>query len=306
MSRAGCLVALLAAVMVWCMIGTTAAAPPDCSVEFSSLTSCIAYVQGTDPTPAASCCTAFSSVRTNSPVCLCELLQQFQNPNSGLGNITRAMDISTLCKVNADASRCASLLGAPAPAIAPPVVAPALPPVSEGPTGADVDCSTPITELQACLPYVQISTGPPPALPAACCTALSSVQQSKPVCLCELLSQLNNSAQFGINGTKALGLPKDCNVDANYNECPALLGSPVSSPAAAVAPATSPGPVGAAVPPSSPAAAASGVTLSSAPAPSTHKPSSGPASNHFRPSSQAMLVLIAGALLGLEALVHVL
>jgi hypothetical protein len=300
MSRAGCLVALLAAGMVWCMIGTTAASPPDCSVEFSSLASCITYVQGTDPTPAPSCCTAFSSVRTNSPVCLCELLQQFQNPNSGLGNITRAMDISTLCKVNADASRCASLLGAPAPAIAPPVVAPALSPVSEGPTGAEVDCSTPITELQACLPYVQISTGPPPALPASCCTALSSVQQSKPVCLCELLSQLNDSAQYGINATKALGLPKDCNVDADYNKCPALLGSPVSSPAPAVAPATPPGP------PSSPATAASGVTSSSAPAPSTHKPSSGPASNHFRPSSQAMLVLIAGALVGLEALVHVL
>ncbi|CAM6020158.1 unnamed protein product [Sphagnum balticum] len=300
MSRAGCLVALLAAIMVWCMIGTTAAAPPDCSVEFSSLASCINYVQGTDQTPAPSCCTAFSSVRTNSPVCLCELLQQFQNPNSGLGNITRAMDISTLCKVNADASKCASLLGAPAPAIAPPVVAPALSPVSEGPTGADVDCSTSITELQACLPYVQISTGPPPALPASCCTALSSVQQSQPVCLCELLSQLNDSAQLGINGTKALGLPKDCNVDTDINKCPALLGSPVSSPAPAVAPATSPGP------PSSPATAASGVTLSSAPAPSTHKPSSGPASNHFRPSSQAMLVLIAGALVGLEALVHVL
>jgi hypothetical protein len=280
MSRAGCLVALLAAVMVWCMIGTTAAAPPDCSVEFSSLASCINYVQGTDPTPAPSCCTAFSSVRTNSPVCLCELLQQFQNPNSGLGNITRAMDISTLCKVNADASRCASLLGAPAPAIAPPVVAPALSPVSEGPTGADVDCSTSITELQTCLPYVQIST----------------------VCLCELLSQLNNSAQYGINGTKALGLPKDCNVDADYNKCPALLGSPVSSPAPAVASATSPGPVGAAVPPSSPATVTSGAV----PAPSAHKPSSGPASNHFRPSSQAMLLLIAGALVGLEALVHVL
>jgi hypothetical protein len=302
MSSAGCLVALLAAVMVWCMIGTTAAAPPDCSVEFSSLASCINYVQGTDPTPAPSCCTAFSSVRTNSPVCLCELLQQFQNPNSGLGNITRAMDISTLCKVNADASRCASLLGAPAPAIAPPVVAPALSPVSEGPTGADVDCSTSITELQTCLPYVQISTGPPPALPASCCTALSSVQQSEPVCLCELLSQLNNSAQYGINGTKALGLPKDCNVDADYNKCPALLGSPVSSPAPAVASATSPGPVGAAVPPSSPATVTSGAV----PAPSTHKPSSGPASNHFRPSSQAMLLLIAGALVGVEALVHVL
>lgn len=299
MSRAGCLVALLAAVMVWCMIGTTTAALPDCSVAFSSLASCINYVQGTDPTPAPSCCTAFSSVRTNSPVCLCELLQQFQNPNSGLGNITRAMDISTLCKVDADASRCASLLGAPAPAIAPPVVAPALSPVSEGPTGADVDCSASITELQACLPYVQISTGPPPALPASCCTALSSVQQSEPVCLCELLTQLNNSAQYGINGTKALGLPKDCKVDADYNKCPALLGSPVSSPAPAVAPATSPGPVGAAVPPSSPA------TVPSTHKP-THEPSSGPASNHFRPSSQAMLVLIAGALVGLEALVHVL
>ncbi len=317
------------AAMLWCMIGSTAAmataaAGPatDCSVEFNNLMPCINYVQGTDPAPSPSCCTAFKQVESSAPICLCELLQQLQNPSSGLGNVTRALDISTLCKVPADVSRCAALVGTPAPAPAklptpppvvvappstPPVVTPSLPPVSQAPTGAEVDCTTAFNNLSPCLTYVSSNGTQPP--PAGCCTALSGVESSQPVCLCQLLAQVNDSSQFGVNATKALDLPTICQVKADLSKCPALLGSPVGSPVyspvgsplgALISPSVSPSaltPVSGG--PSSPASGSA--TTSSAPESST--PTGGAASSRqSRPTPKAMLLLTAGALVGLNAL----
>lgn len=322
MARGGAAIeAVKLAVMLWCMmIGSTAAMAtaaagpaPDCSVQFNNLMPCINYVQGTDPAPAPSCCTAFKQVQVGAPVCLCELLQQLQNPNSGLGNLTRALDISTLCKVPADVSKCAALLGTPVPAPAilptpPPVVVapPSTPPVSQAPTGAQVDCTTAFNNLSPCLTYVSSNGTQPP--PADCCTALSGVESSQPVCICQLLAQVNDSSQFGVNATKALDLPAICQVKADLNKCPALLGSPVGSPVyspvgsplgALISPSVAPSaltPVSGG--PSSPASGSS--TTSSVPESST--PTGGAASSRqSRPTPKAMLLLTAGALVGLNA-----
>jgi hypothetical protein len=271
----------LAVVLVFCILiirarEAAASSTVDCSTQFNDLESCFNYVQGSDPAPSTTCCTAFSNVQATSPVCLCELLQQFQDPSSGLGNVTRAMDISPLCKVPTDVSRCPSLLGAPAPAPAmAPVPSPATPPPAQqspppthespAPTGAEVDCSAAFNNLTPCLTYVTANGTQPPA--SDCCTALSGVQQSQPICLCQLLAQMNDSSQYGVNATKAMELPTICKVHADTSKCSALLQSPIASPAA---PVGSPSiPLSAA-----PAPAASRPTV--APSPATKTPAAPP------------------------------
>ncbi|KAH8953279.1 hypothetical protein BDL97_08G016100 [Sphagnum fallax] len=278
----------LAVVLVFCILiirtrEAAASSTVDCSTQFNDLEPCFNYVQGSDPAPSTTCCTAFSNVQATSPVCLCALLQQFQDPSSGLGNVTRALDISTLCKVPTDVSRCASLLGAPAPAPAmAPVPSPVLatpppaqqspPPTDESPapTGAEVDCSAAFNNLTPCLTYVTANGTQPPA--SDCCTALSGVQQSQPICLCQLLAQMNDSSQYGVNATKAMELPTICKVHADTSKCSALLQSPIASPAA---------PVGSPSIPFSaaPAPAASRPTVAphvTAPSPATKTPAAPP------------------------------
>lgn len=255
-------VVAMAVALLW---SSMANAEVDCSSEFNAMQPCIVYVNSnTSAPPSKPCCTAFNATQVNTPVCLCQLQQAFSDPATAPGNVTRANLISTLCAVAVDPSRCPALLGlAPAiapvaapviapvaaPAIAPvaaPAKSPSLPPVAAAPSGVNVDCSPEFDSLSPCISYVSSNTTTPPA---TCCSALLSVHTKEPVCLCQLLQDVNAdpSMSSGLNVTKALELPTACKVNGvDVNNCPALLGQPIASPSAAPGPDSTPTPEGAA------------------------------------------------------------
>uniref|UniRef100_A0A1D1ZI40 Non-specific lipid-transfer protein-like protein At2g13820 n=1 Tax=Anthurium amnicola TaxID=1678845 RepID=A0A1D1ZI40_9ARAE len=69
-------------------------------------------------------------------------------------------------------------------------------------------CMGPLSTLLPCQPYVQnqSSTPSPP-----CCSALSQVVQSQPLCLCAILDgQASSWLGFNIDLRRALMVPSDC------------------------------------------------------------------------------------------------
>lgn len=255
------------AVLLMCMsalllVNAQPASPAaaDCSVPFSNLAPCLDYVNSnSSASPSQPCCTAFATTQAQEPVCLCQLQQAFADPATARGNVTRAAAIPTLCKVTVDYTKCPALLGTPIPAPAPstpvhkPTPAPAPAPASHAPNpspafhapnpapapkGSDYNCTDAFNLLTPCVIFVTgDGSGAPPK---DCCTSLGTVQSQEPVCLCQLLAQVSNSSQYGVNATLAESLPKLCSVAADTSKCPALLGdilppnpAPVTVPAAA-------------------------------------------------------------------------
>lgn len=223
------------AVALFLCSASASAETVDCSAQFNAMQPCIEFVNSNDiNAPSQQCCTAFKATEINTPVCLCQLQQAFADPATAPGNVTRANQIPSLCAVKVNPSRCPALLGL-APAIPPRAATPPTP------TGADVDCSPEFDSLSICIAYVS-SNDPTP--PAACCTSLLDVHLKKPVCLCQLLQQVNGdpSLTSGLNVTKALDLPNVCKVKTNADSCSALLGQPVASPLPAMGPGSAPAP----------------------------------------------------------------
>lgn len=112
----------------------------------------------------------------------------------------------------------------------------------------NVDCSNEFNELASCFAYVTSNDTKPST---DCCSSLLQVHLNRPVCLCQILNEVNSGdpSTAGINVTKGLGLPAACNVNADVNSCPALLGQPMSSPLPE-SPTTSPSPTSGAGEPS--------------------------------------------------------
>ncbi|KAJ7298106.1 hypothetical protein O6H91_Y016700 [Diphasiastrum complanatum] len=71
-----------------------------------------------------------------------------------------------------------------------------------------LDCSSEVTLLVPCLGYVQGSDKNPSS---DCCKGLTSVVDTSPVCLCQLINS-GAGADSGINSTLALQLPSKCNL----------------------------------------------------------------------------------------------
>ncbi len=76
-----------------------------------------------------------------------------------------------------------------------------------GVSAASTDCTSAYAALEPCYPYV---TGPATTPPPACCSSLSSLQSTNPVCVCILLTELN---------AKALAIPKQCGVTVDTSQC---------------------------------------------------------------------------------------
>lgn len=245
--------AALALALLTLLCGATAAAkapapPVDCSVSFNDLMPCIDFVQGNSSAPPSTqCCTAFSQTQRQRPECLCQLQEAFANPAAAPGNATRAAEIPSLCKVAVDYSKCSTLLElAPAPAPMRPL-APVPLPLSPQPhyapapaplTGKDYDCTNSFTDLSSCLGFVSgDGKGGPPQ---NCCSALVTTEAKEPICICQLLAQANDSAQFGVNVTLAMQLPSLCHVTADTSKCPALLNAPLGAPVPSHAPVPAP------------------------------------------------------------------
>ncbi|KAI3995591.1 hypothetical protein MKX01_023336 [Papaver californicum] len=90
------------------------------------------------------------------------------------------------------------------------------------------ECQDQLIKLSTCLSYVGgTSEAPTPG----CCTGLSEVLSTSKKCLCLLVKDRDNPALgLHINSTRALGLPRSCNVPVNISHCPALLHLAPNSP----------------------------------------------------------------------------
>lgn len=137
-----------------------------------------------------------------------------------------------------------------------------------------LDCSSDLAELLPCLDFLTNASVISPA--ALCCGALTNVSTASPACLCQLVSpsNANETAQLGVNDTRALQLPGLCSLNLNVGSCAAILG-----PSVAPVPALVPSPVALAPAPVSLAPAVSpslSPSLSPVLAPESDSPASSP------------------------------
>uniref|UniRef100_A0A7N0ZVU7 Bifunctional inhibitor/plant lipid transfer protein/seed storage helical domain-containing protein n=1 Tax=Kalanchoe fedtschenkoi TaxID=63787 RepID=A0A7N0ZVU7_KALFE len=105
---------------------------------------------------------------------------------------------------------------------------------------AQTGCTAALVGLTPCLNYITGNSSTPTS---SCCSQLSSVAQSQPMCLCSVLDSNGVSLGFTLNRTLALQLPGACNVQTPIvSQCNAAgSGAGADGPAAsAVAPAHSP------------------------------------------------------------------
>ncbi|XP_048501668.1 non-specific lipid transfer protein GPI-anchored 5 isoform X2 [Beta vulgaris subsp. vulgaris] len=109
---------------------------------------------------------------------------------------------------------------------------------------AQSGCTSAIVGLAPCLNYISGSSSSPSS---SCCAQLSSVVQSQPQCLCQVLNGGGSSFGVTINQTQALALPSACNVQTppvsrcNGNQPSGSSGgSPVASPSNTPADASPP------------------------------------------------------------------
>ncbi|PWA90973.1 plant lipid transfer protein/Par allergen [Artemisia annua] len=87
-------------------------------------------------------------------------------------------------------------------------------------------CTNVLISLSPCLNYITGNTTTPSS---SCCSQLSSVVNSQPQCLCQVLNGGGSSLGININQTQALALPSACNVQTPpTSQCNA--GSPTNSP----------------------------------------------------------------------------
>ncbi|XP_064995209.1 non-specific lipid transfer protein GPI-anchored 4-like isoform X2 [Musa acuminata AAA Group] len=102
------LVAGLMAVYALSVSAAVAAPPPaDCSNVVTSLLDCLPYVtNGTDTaSPSKACCAGVATVVTQSPVCICQSLDEASNLGIAL-NITRVVGLPVACSVRAPKVHC--------------------------------------------------------------------------------------------------------------------------------------------------------------------------------------------------------
>ncbi|KAK1325854.1 hypothetical protein QJS10_CPA01g00668 [Acorus calamus] len=76
-------------------------------------------------------------------------------------------------------------------------------------SGGGGGCNSAIVGLAPCLNYVTGSSSSPTQ---SCCTQLASVVKAQPRCLCLLLNGGGSSFGVTLNETRALELPRACNV----------------------------------------------------------------------------------------------
>ncbi|PWA87726.1 plant lipid transfer protein/Par allergen [Artemisia annua] len=87
-------------------------------------------------------------------------------------------------------------------------------------------CTSVLVSLSPCLNYITGNTTTPSS---SCCSQLSSVVNSQPQCLCQVLNGGASSLGLNINQTQALALPAACKVQTPpTSQCNA--GSPTNSP----------------------------------------------------------------------------
>nr|ACN40219.1 unknown [Picea sitchensis] len=108
--------------------------------------------------------------------------------------------------------------------------------VAQAPSG----CSSALVSLAPCIGYV---TGSAPKPSDRCCSGLTNVVNTNPVCLCQLFSGGNNVG-VNVNQTLALAMPAACKVSTPpLSSCKAagVPVPPISSPPSPKVPSTGSG-----------------------------------------------------------------
>lgn len=83
-------------------------------------------------------------------------------------------------------------------------------------------CSADFEKVAQCLSYV---TGKAATPTKDCCTSVTEIRDSNPVCLCFFIQQTHNGSEqirsLGVQETKLLQLPTACNLkNASISNCP--------------------------------------------------------------------------------------
>lgn len=85
------------------------------------------------------------------------------------------------------------------------------------------ECSDSFQKLPTCLTF---ATGKATDPTKDCCTSVTSIKDSKPVCLCYIIQQINTGTNsqlksLGIQEAKLLALPSACKLsNASLSDCP--------------------------------------------------------------------------------------
>ncbi|KAL7251753.1 hypothetical protein ACSBR1_013582 [Camellia fascicularis] len=88
-------------------------------------------------------------------------------------------------------------------------------------------CTSAIISMSSCLNYI---TGNSLTPSSGCCSQFANVVRSQPQCLCQLLSGGGSTLGININQTRALALPRACNVQTPpISRCNAASPSPSPS-----------------------------------------------------------------------------
>ncbi|KAL6983920.1 hypothetical protein U1Q18_017291 [Sarracenia purpurea var. burkii] len=93
-------------------------------------------------------------------------------------------------------------------------------------------CSDNFQKVTTCLSY---ATGKAAAPTKDCCSSVSEIKDSDPVCLCFIMQQTHDGGQqiksMGIQESRLLQLPSACKLtNASISDCPKLLNLTASSP----------------------------------------------------------------------------
>ncbi|KAI8009276.1 Non-specific lipid-transfer protein-like protein [Camellia lanceoleosa] len=88
-------------------------------------------------------------------------------------------------------------------------------------------CTNAIISMSSCLNYI---TGNSLTPSSGCCSQFANVVRSQPQCLCQLLSGGGSTLGININQTRAMALPRACNVQTPpISRCNAASPSPSPS-----------------------------------------------------------------------------
>ncbi|CAO2818901.1 unnamed protein product [Amaranthus hypochondriacus] len=91
-------------------------------------------------------------------------------------------------------------------------------------------CTSVLISMSSCLNYISGNSSSPAS---SCCSSLANVVNSQPQCLCAVLnSGAASSLGVSINQTRALELPKACNVQTpSVSRCSGQAGTGAGAPA---------------------------------------------------------------------------
>ncbi|XP_062212739.1 non-specific lipid transfer protein GPI-anchored 14-like [Phragmites australis] len=112
-TAAAATMALVVVVLAGTASGDFAADRAECADRLMGLATCLTYVQAkaTARAPTPDCCAGLKQVVTGSKKCLCVLVKDRDEPALGFQiNVTRAMDLPSICNIPATFSDCPKML----------------------------------------------------------------------------------------------------------------------------------------------------------------------------------------------------